>query len=101
MNFQDVIFRMFKLFEFAIQRGSKAMDMPVEEYRELSRRCILERNATVHFRNIEALECDVAHCAHAIKCFPKLWTDLPDQCVVIERFKDLKNALQEGKSFFI
>jgi hypothetical protein len=78
-----------------VTRGSKAMDMPVEEYRELSRRCILERNATVHFRNIEALECDVAHCAHAIKCFPKLWTDLPDQCVVIERFKDLKNALQE------
>jgi len=72
--------------------GSKVMGMSLQEYRELSCRCINQRNSTAHFANIEALELAVAHSAHAIKLFPDFWTHLPDQCGVIERFEDFKKA---------
>jgi hypothetical protein len=69
------------------------MGMKLQEYQELSRRCIKQRNSTAHFANIEALELAVGHSAHAIKLFPDFRTHLPDQCGVIERFKHFKKAI--------
>ncbi|CAK9195634.1 unnamed protein product [Sphagnum troendelagicum] len=66
--------------------GSKVMGLSLREYQELSRRCINLRNSIAHFATIEALEVAVAHSAHAIKIFPDFWTQLPDQCGVIERY---------------
>jgi hypothetical protein len=72
--------------------GSKVMGLSLREYQELSHRCIILRNSTAHFATIEALEVAVAHSAHAIKIFPDFWTELPDQCGVIERYQNFKKA---------
>ncbi len=68
------------------------MGLSLREYQELSHRCIILRNSTAHFATIEALEVAVAHSAHAIKIFRDFWTELPDQCGVIERYQNFKKA---------
>jgi hypothetical protein len=92
MNFQDVISGCSNYLNFPFQVGSKVMGMSLREYRELSRRCINQKNSTAHFANIEALELVVVHFAHAIKLFFDFWTPFLDQCGVIERFQDFKKT---------
>ncbi len=66
--------------------------MSLPEYQELSQRCIQERNGTVHYKTIKELEDAVTHSAYAIKEYPLFKEQLRDQCQVIERFKDFKEA---------
>jgi len=68
------------------------MGLSLRAYQELSRRCINQGNSTTHFVTIEALELVVAHSAHAIKIFFDFWTQLADQCGVIERSQNFKKA---------
>jgi hypothetical protein len=50
------------------------------------------KNSIAHFANIEVLEFVMAHFAQAIKLFFDLWIHLPNQCVVIDQFKDIKKT---------
>ncbi|CAM6064154.1 unnamed protein product [Sphagnum tenellum] len=79
--------------------GSKVMGMSLREYWEFFCRCINQRNSTAHFANIEALELVVAHSAHAIKLFPDFWTQLPNQCGVIEWIVGIGTCVYEELTF--
>jgi hypothetical protein len=61
----------------------------------------MNRNATAHFETLKALEEAVYHSACDIELYSQFRKELPDQCLVIERFEAFKKAFPcfhlEGK----